>query len=68
MGDGPRDGGLPVLDPQLKDLREKLRRARTAFVQEAREDVEDPVRRNASPGITVKHAMQIGGFHLKDAG
>ena len=55
-------------DAALPELKEALRKARSRFVSEAREDLNDPLVRNSNPGITIEPAVSIGGFDLEDAG
>lgn len=55
-------------DAGVADVRESLGRARSRLVAEARNDLDDPVTRNANPGITIRPALTAGGFHLDDVG
>jgi len=59
---------LPRGDDATPELKEKLMKARSRFVSEAREDLENPLIRNSNPGVTVKPAITAGGFHLTDVG
>ena len=47
---------------------DEIRLLRAAFVVEARKDLEDPIARNANPGISIRPALTFGGFHLDDVG
>jgi len=47
---------------------DEIRTLRAAFVIEARKDLEDPITRNANPGITIRPMLTFGGFHLDDVG
>lgn len=57
-----REGGLSI------ESRAKIRSARRDFLVEARADIENPEERSSNPGITLKPVLQIGGFHIDDAG
>ncbi len=46
----------------------EVRSLRAAFLKEAREDLANPVGRNANPGIKIEPALKIGGFNLTDVG
>lgn len=46
----------------------EVRKLRADFLREAREDLANPVGRNANPGIKIEPALKIGGFNLTDVG
>jgi hypothetical protein len=55
-------------DAGVPEARAQLQQARSQLVSQAREDLEDPIVRNANPGIVIKPALTVGGFHLQDVG
>jgi len=57
-----------VPDAEKTTLRDQIATSRTRFVHEAREDLDDPVTRNANPGIVVRPALTAGGFHVDNVG
>jgi hypothetical protein len=57
-----------VPDAEKTSSRDQIASGRTRFVHEAREDLDDPITRNANPGLVVQPLLTAGGFHLEDVG
>ena len=55
-------------DPAMPGLEQELKQARSRFVTEAHEDLEDPVRRSENPAWSIEPVIKAGGFHLEDVG
>jgi hypothetical protein len=55
------------LDEKNKMI-EEIKSLRARFMREARKDLSEPMDRNSNPGISIRPALEIGGFGLADVG
>lgn len=44
----------------------EIKKLRASFLRQARDDLDDPIKRNSNPGITIEPVLKAGGFSLSD--